>query len=97
MIGPRKIGLEVDPGPLGIQAFVPVSNGICKDTGVFEHEYGFAYSSAFGDGVMTSSSKMAAFLGIFPNHFNGIGWVPLTIEAHVVGFELIGADVVEVD
>lgn len=58
---------------------MPIANGICEDTGVFEHEDRFVDCGVFGDGVI-------------PDHSDGVRWAPLTIKAHCIDFELVRAD-----
>ena len=49
-------------------------------------------SGAFGDGVIAGCGEAATFLVIFSDSFGGVGWIPLAVEAHDIGFELVRAD-----
>jgi hypothetical protein len=87
-----KVSYEIEPGPFWIWALAPVADGIGQDSRFVKHGDGFANGGALGDWIMAGSCKAAAFLCINPNGRNGVQRIPLAIQLHGIGFQVIGLD-----
>ena len=91
-IGSFEVYFETGVRLAGFRCFAPIKDGIFKLTSLFDAVESFAHGRGFGDGIVASSSKSAAFFDILPNKLDGIGWVPEAFEVLLVLIKLVEAD-----